>query len=546
MALVTLPTTPIFRQINNDMLADVLYFFSSFHGAKILELVAGVINDQYRKFMLENPEFIGPICILAHSLGGIITYDLLANQDIATDIPPTNQPKGKTPLKLSTDSRPAPFCRTHFEITYPKLCFKPSMLVTLGSQVAAVMIMRGQSPNEYKLPPGILYRNVFHLYDPLAYRIEPLHDARYAEISPILIQRPSSVSKGFSMAYYHSLAQLFSSYLPSLPTDLPNLQSMLPAVAAMSFPQIGIPDLGFAGSGFPELMAMPKSFSDARKAMLESMYNLTSWGLFNDGVHGTKRTHDRDVDEIGDVDHKEQGEGDIEDDEPKHKKRRVQRESGEGTSSDAGDLTTGKYGRKIAKPRTSTKSTKQPEPSEPTKPQPKSPTFGPTSPTVIADGVMETIRNSVRRMSNMFSLFEEDGSELPLEQDESSKLAENMKTLSPQKRPPPEPLHRRASQQDVEEVLTEELAASAERILKRDPSPEKEVPTEKTNEKPLPLKERLDYFVTETVMENTVHQYLIGMKAHFSYWNNKDMMFHIVSTLLALRKDDGNIKRDSQ
>ncbi|KAI9339048.1 hypothetical protein BDR26DRAFT_803346, partial [Obelidium mucronatum] len=211
MHLVTLPTTPVFRQINNDMLADVLYFFSSFHGAKIMEIVAGVINSEYSKFKIENPEFDGPICILAHSLGGIITYDLLANQDVAVESPINREMKDATLNGNSNGS-----CRTHFEIAYPKLDFKPHMLVTLGSQVAAVMIMRGQSPEEYKLPPGILYRNVFHLYDPLAYRIEPLIDARYAEISPVLIQRPSSLTKGFNLAYYRSLSKLFSSYLPSI------------------------------------------------------------------------------------------------------------------------------------------------------------------------------------------------------------------------------------------------------------------------------------------------------------------------------------------
>ncbi|KAJ3028096.1 UNVERIFIED_CONTAM: hypothetical protein HDU68_002481 [Siphonaria sp. JEL0065] len=563
MHLVTLPTTPVFRQINNDMLADVLYFFSSFHGAKIMEIVAGVINTQYAKFMQENPEFNGPICILAHSLGGIITYDLLVNQDIAVDVPDNKEANG-----IGNGS-----CRTHFEISYPKLAFKPNMLVTLGSQVAAVMIMRGQSLDEYKLPEGILYRNVFHLYDPLAYRIEPLIDPRYAEISPVLIQRPSSVTKGFNLAYYRSLSKLFSSYLPSLPNipnDL-NFQNMLPAMA-MSFPQIGLPDLGFsavtaAGGGFPELI--PKSFTDVRRAVIESMYSFAG-NLFSENgggggegvvVAGTKRSHDRDVSEIGDV-AQEGSEDDREREEPKHKRRRVEKEI---PDVDAEGLAgVGKFGRKIAKPR-AVKHTAVSEASQMS--EPRTPTLGQgimfePSPSALADGVIETIRGAVRRMSAAFTVFDDDrnSEDIPSpnltkgEEENESSSQTHVRSIPADHLMPP----RHASQQNVEEVLTEEFAAAAERVLKRDPSPAreshafkgtKEEETTSSAEKPLPLKERLDYFVTETVMDNTVHQYLIGMRAHFAYWGNKDMMFHILSTLLDLRKDqpsNNNKKSDHQ
>ncbi|KAJ3066217.1 hypothetical protein HDU98_010474 [Podochytrium sp. JEL0797] len=569
MQLVTLPTTPIFRQINNDKIADVLYFFSSFHGAQVVQTVAKVLNQQYAKFMRENPEFDGPVCILAHSLGGAITYDLLANQDIAVDFPDTesdgpesvtsNPSKGKEPASKSNAS-----CRTHYEITYPKLNFKPDMLITLGAQVAAVMIMRGQSPSTYALPPDILYHNVFHLYDPLAYRIEPLIDSRYAEISPQLIQRPSSLTKGFNLAYYHSLSQLFTSYLPSLPqmpNDL-NLQSMLPAVG-MSF----LPDLGGFASG-PTTLAMSKSFSDVRKAMVEGMYSFAgaASGLFDEMQEGRKRGHET----VGELE-------DESEQRPKHKRRRI--EEGAvvegGSSSGVAADGMGKFGRKIAKPRTLRKKASMTEAKEPlsvevasTEPLSKQrenldPNF--ISPTALADGVMEKIRSSFRRVSAAFTLFDEDetsDSESPVpglvgiaRYEETSTVFTQSRSQSPVRynsSPKPIQPHRMPSQEDVAMVLTEELAAAAERRLKRpttraarDPSPARQStpPGEQADESndeeenALPLKERLDYFVTETVMENTVHQYLIGMRAHFSYWRNHDMMYHILSNLLALKKE---------
>ncbi|KAI8853794.1 hypothetical protein BC829DRAFT_258258 [Chytridium lagenaria] len=38
MRIISLPTTPVFRQINNDILADVLFFFSCFHGPRFFRL----------------------------------------------------------------------------------------------------------------------------------------------------------------------------------------------------------------------------------------------------------------------------------------------------------------------------------------------------------------------------------------------------------------------------------------------------------------------------------------------------------------------------
>ncbi|KAJ3313404.1 hypothetical protein HDU76_002656 [Blyttiomyces sp. JEL0837] len=112
------------------------------------------------------------------------------------------------------------------------------------------------------------------------------------------------------------------------------------------------------------------------------------------------------------------------------------------------------------------------------------------------------------------------------------------------------------SQEEVlEEVLTAELAAAAQRVLKSrsvsnlglnhnqeegggddengnvDEAEQGSSKSEKTGVKDLkalPNNERIDYFVSETMINSVVHQYLIGMKAHFSYWNNKDMMYYLV------------------
>ncbi|KAJ3163180.1 hypothetical protein HDU86_002349 [Geranomyces michiganensis] len=202
MNSITLPTCSILRAINNDVLADVLYYFSSFHGQTILNIVAQRLNNAYRDFCEANPDFKGQINLIGHSLGGVILYDLLAN------IRPA-QAKNQT----ARDGEPPP--QPHFEISYPQLSFRPSALFTLGSPVGAVIVMRGQSLSTYRPPRDILFHNLFNILDPLCYRVEPLLDPEYTGVPPILIQRPSA--RVPTLTYYR---QLVSSYLPDLSSTM--------------------------------------------------------------------------------------------------------------------------------------------------------------------------------------------------------------------------------------------------------------------------------------------------------------------------------------
>jgi hypothetical protein len=99
--------------------------------------------------MTENPSFSGIVSFVTHSLGSIITYDLLANQERAKD----------------SSLPPYPNRSTHFEIVYPKLKVIPKFQFSLGSPLGAVLVMRGQSFAEYQLPATRFY-NLFNLYDP--------------------------------------------------------------------------------------------------------------------------------------------------------------------------------------------------------------------------------------------------------------------------------------------------------------------------------------------------------------------------------------------
>ncbi len=146
---VTLPTCSVLRMINNDTLADVLYYFTSFHGQSIINIVTQSMNEAYANFLKTYPAFKGKVAIFGHSLGGIISYDILANQPSLL-------------TRRSKTTRPS-----HHNVTFPKLNFTPSYLFAVGSPIAAVLIMRGQEFSSYCIPKSTRFFNIFHLYDPM-------------------------------------------------------------------------------------------------------------------------------------------------------------------------------------------------------------------------------------------------------------------------------------------------------------------------------------------------------------------------------------------
>ncbi|KAI8355658.1 DDHD domain-containing protein, partial [Blakeslea trispora] len=94
-------------------------------------------------------------------MGGIITWDILCHQ--------IRQPHSKIDLE------------------FPKLVFKPDYLFTLGSPLSAFLTVRNQDPKLYRPDPSIVFDNIFHPYDPLGYRFEPMLNSDYKHKPAVLI-----------------------------------------------------------------------------------------------------------------------------------------------------------------------------------------------------------------------------------------------------------------------------------------------------------------------------------------------------------------------
>ena len=55
--------------------------FTSYHGQRIISAVVELMNNAYNEYLSSHPDFKGKVILFGHSLGGIILYDILVNQD---------------------------------------------------------------------------------------------------------------------------------------------------------------------------------------------------------------------------------------------------------------------------------------------------------------------------------------------------------------------------------------------------------------------------------------------------------------------------------
>ncbi|CEP14585.1 hypothetical protein [Parasitella parasitica] len=186
---ITLRSIPSMRMVNNDYLSDAFFYFSKERGQSIINHVTNTFNTAYSDFLKANPGFKGKIAILAYSLGGVITWDILSNQ-----------PRADITMKETQQ-----YSKLDFD--FPLLDFRPDYLFNLGSPLSAFLTVRNQDPRLYHPDPSIIFENIFHPYDPLAYRFEPMMDPDHKHTTAIMID--DSSNKEVSLSFLGS--GLFSS-----------------------------------------------------------------------------------------------------------------------------------------------------------------------------------------------------------------------------------------------------------------------------------------------------------------------------------------------
>lgn len=184
------------------------------------QIINGVIrclNSTYSKFVKNNPTFNGPVSIFAHSLGSVIAYDIITNwsplllyDEFVTNAIERhkNEAEDDEQRKLFSDFYD---CRKKLleqnghlqEILLRRdeeLQFKVKNLFCVGSPLGVFVLMRGASADKLLPEKNVCERifNVFHPYDPVAYRLEPMYHSNYKNIRPVKLFNYSEVNRDYN------------------------------------------------------------------------------------------------------------------------------------------------------------------------------------------------------------------------------------------------------------------------------------------------------------------------------------------------------------
>ncbi|XP_011240462.1 phospholipase DDHD2 isoform X2 [Mus musculus] len=232
---ITLPSINRLRHFTNDTILDVFFYNSPTYCQTIVDTVASEMNRIYTLFLQRNPDFKGGVSIAGHSLGSLILFDILTNQknsigDIDSEKGSLSSAedrgdastleedlkklqlsefvtvfeKEKVDREALSINRPAMSASEvniskengdyldvgigQVSVKYPRLNYKPEIFFAFGSPIGMFLTVRGLrriDPN-YKFPTCKGFFNIYHPFDPVAYRIEPMV-APGIEFEPMLI-----------------------------------------------------------------------------------------------------------------------------------------------------------------------------------------------------------------------------------------------------------------------------------------------------------------------------------------------------------------------
>uniref|UniRef100_A0A0K8V5I0 Phospholipase DDHD2 n=1 Tax=Bactrocera latifrons TaxID=174628 RepID=A0A0K8V5I0_BACLA len=196
---ITLESIPKLRNFTNNTLLDVLFYTSPKYCQKIMNTVAASMNEVYNKYRERHPDFNGGVSLAGHSLGSLILFDLLCHQQAPKESEEHNLENpdqlGGSPMDASNDDASVtsytmgPAGTGQPFIHYTQLNFQPKKFFALGSPIGMFVTIRGidKLGVDFRLPTCSGFYNIFHPFDPVAYRIEALVNPDLSGVRPVLI-----------------------------------------------------------------------------------------------------------------------------------------------------------------------------------------------------------------------------------------------------------------------------------------------------------------------------------------------------------------------
>ncbi|XP_022426253.1 phospholipase DDHD1 isoform X8 [Delphinapterus leucas] len=205
------------RDMLNSSAMDIMYYTSPLYRDELVKGLQQELNRLYSLFCSRNPDFEekgGKVSIVSHSLGCVITYDLMTGWNPVRLYEQLLQKEEELPdeqwmsyeerhlldelyitkQRLRDIEERLHGLKASSMTQTPALKFKVENFFCMGSPLAVFLALRGIRPGntgsqDHILPREICNRllNIFHPTDPVAYRLEPLILKHYSNISPVQI-----------------------------------------------------------------------------------------------------------------------------------------------------------------------------------------------------------------------------------------------------------------------------------------------------------------------------------------------------------------------
>ncbi|KAK7086335.1 Phospholipase ddhd1 [Halocaridina rubra] len=202
------------RQMLNASFMDIMYYNSPLYREEVIKGLTGEMNRLYTMFTQRNPYFEangGKVSIIAHSLGCVITYDIVTEWNPAQQfdqqlvksliacIEKKDDGEGTSKLTLKRELKEVV---ESYESHHPQpsLDFKIENFFCMGSPLAVFLALRTKSTDGECadiIPQTLCKRllNIYHPADPVAYRIEPLLCPQYYTIAPLIVHSYNAAEK---------------------------------------------------------------------------------------------------------------------------------------------------------------------------------------------------------------------------------------------------------------------------------------------------------------------------------------------------------------
>jgi len=190
---VTLPSLAALRSWTNLALGEVLIYSNKEWRCRVLSDLADKMRQLLGTFTADNPDFGGNVVLVGHSLGSVVSFDLIQALKVKSTAGLLVNTPGYNPQR---DLRPSTFLpREKAEgLPMPRVFFSLGsplgLLWTIwlsNSEQSAAEVYYGletKDDQESGKRGGWRHFNVYNRHDPVAYRIEPLLNANYVGVEP--------------------------------------------------------------------------------------------------------------------------------------------------------------------------------------------------------------------------------------------------------------------------------------------------------------------------------------------------------------------------